>query len=373
MIKFRWIKMSLFLMPVLQFTAAAGQLFLSFTVRVGEEVTLSCENVIDGQQKCNSTTWLFSKSRNTATVELIKLGQIGERAKAKSDRLSVTASCSLLIKKVTVEDVGRYDCQQFKLGDKQGPDSVVLLSVVTMTEHKDPDKVTLNCSVSTRERCRHTVKWLYAGQDVAKDNKDLVTSQSPCSASVHFLTSHFIHTSRSNFFTCEVTDGNKVQLFPFRLRPSGEKPGEDTTTATTESTTTENSRKAGITTTASAINDASTELQGWWWLYIIVAVVLVAVLVIAVAVIRWKRTKGNKTRMNDNVELTSNPAVTQSETSLDTADPEDGVSYASVSYTSKTKNSKARVHSKTDEGDAVTYAVVKASSADPSSFYATIN
>ncbi|XP_044025104.1 uncharacterized protein LOC122863067 isoform X2 [Siniperca chuatsi] len=297
MIKFRWIKMSLFLMPVLQFTAAAaGQLFLSFTVRVGEEVTLSCENVIDGQQKCNSTTWFFSKSRNTAAVELIKLGQIGERAKAKSDRLSVTASCSLLIKKVTVEDVGRYHCQQFKLGDKQGPDSVVLLSVVTITEHKDPDKVALTCSVSTFERCRHTVKWLYASKDVAKDNKDLVTSQSPCSASVSFLTSHFIHTSRSNFLTCEVTDGNKEQLFPFRLQPSG----EDTTTATTESTTTENSRKAGITTTASAINDASTQLQLNWWRFSIVSAGLAALIIIVVAVNMWTRTKGKKTQMDEN-------------------------------------------------------------------------
>ncbi|XP_044025033.1 uncharacterized protein LOC122863049 isoform X1 [Siniperca chuatsi] len=371
MAEFKWI--SLFLIAVLQFTAAAERLPLSFTVRVGDEVTLPCENVTDSQRKCDGTTWLFFGSGNTAAVDLIYLGQIVERAKAQSDRLSVTASCSLVIKNVTVEDVGRYSCRQFRSGDKQGPDSVVLLSVVTMTEHKDTDKVTLNCSVSTFEPCGRTVKWLYEGKDVAKDNKDLLTSQSLCRASVSFLTSHYSHTSRSNFLTCEVTVGNKVQLFPFRLRPSGEKPGEDTTTATTESTTTatetttttksttkstttENSRKAGITTTASAINDASTEQKGWWWLYIIVAVVLAALLVIAVAVIRWKRTKGNKTRMNDTV-----------------ADPEDGVSYASVSYTRKTKNSKARVHSKTDEGDAVTYAVVKASSADPSSFYATIN
>ncbi|XP_044025041.1 uncharacterized protein LOC122863049 isoform X9 [Siniperca chuatsi] len=333
MAEFKWI--SLFLIAVLQFTAAAERLPLSFTVRVGDEVTLPCENVTDSQRKCDGTTWLFFGSGNTAAVDLIYLGQIVERAKAQSDRLSVTASCSLVIKNVTVEDVGRYSCRQFRSGDKQGPDSVVLLSVVTMTEHKDTDKVTLNCSVSTFEPCGRTVKWLYEGKDVAKDNKDLLTSQSLCRASVSFLTSHYSHTSRSNFLTCEVTVGNKVQLFPFRLRPSG----EDTTTATTESTTTENSRKAG-----------------WWWLYIIVAVVLAALLVIAVAVIRWKRTKGNKTRMNDTV-----------------ADPEDGVSYASVSYTRKTKNSKARVHSKTDEGDAVTYAVVKASSADPSSFYATIN
>ncbi|XP_044025084.1 uncharacterized protein LOC122863061 [Siniperca chuatsi] len=308
MAEFKWI--SLFLIAVLQFTAAAEKLPLSFTVRVGDEVTLPCENVIDGQQKCNSTTWLFAGSGNTAAVQLVRLGQIGERAKAQSDRLSVTASCSLVIKKVAVEDVGRYDCQQFRSGDKQGPDSQVHLSVVTMTEHKDTDKVTLNCSVSTREPCGRTVKWLYAGEDVAKDNKDLLTSQSLCSASVRFLTSHYIHTSRSNFLTCEVTDGNKEQLFPFRLRPSGEKPGEDTTTATTESTTTtENSRKAGITTTASAISDASKELQACTDCsalnYIMLVMRVAELLLITAITVLLIRARGNQRPPDDNTVLNS--------------------------------------------------------------------
>ncbi|TDH00721.1 hypothetical protein EPR50_G00191430 [Perca flavescens] len=71
--------------------------------------------------------------------------------------------------------------------------------------------------------------------------------------------------------------------------------------------------------------------------------------------------------------LTSNSAATQSapETSQDTADPEGGVSYASISYTKKT-NSRAQVQRKNDD-DAVTYTTVKASSADPSVLYATIN
>ncbi|CAK6977709.1 uncharacterized protein LOC121882147 isoform X1 [Scomber scombrus] len=89
--------------------------------------------------------------------------------------------------------------------------------------------------------------------------------------------------------------------------------------------------------------------------------------------------KGKKAQMDDNIGLDSNPAVTQPapETSQDTADPEDGVSYASISYTKKT-NSKARVPRK-DEGDAVTYSTVKASSSsagastDPSNLYATVN
>ncbi|XP_049445778.1 uncharacterized protein LOC125896876 isoform X2 [Epinephelus fuscoguttatus] len=358
MAEFRQIQMSLFLVTLLQFTAVTRQSSNSFTVTVGDDVTLSCENVTDGQDNCDSTTWLFSKSRSTAAVALARGWQIVE--KAKSDRLSVTKHCALVVKKVTDEDVGHYTCSK-ETSEQQT--SVVHLSVVTMTEQKDTDEVTLTCSVRTYERCPHTVKWLYQGQDVDKDNKDIKTSQSLCSASVTFLTSVYIYTSRYKLFKCAVTDGDRVQVFPFRSQSSGEKPGEDTTTAAaTASTTAENS------TTADS------------WVYITVAVALAALLILIVAIIVWRRTKGNKTQMSDTIGLTSNPAVTQAapEPSQDTADPEDGVSYASISYTKKT-NSKAQVLFK-DEDDAVTYSTVKASSscsagasADLTNLYATIN
>ena len=109
---------------------------------------MPCENLIRHQDRCGSTIWLFSASRNTAAVELIEFGQIGEKAKAKSDRLSVTANCSLVIKKVTVEDVGRYFCRQFKSGQKQGQDSQVDLSVVT-SEYLHHNVFSSNCLVRT--------------------------------------------------------------------------------------------------------------------------------------------------------------------------------------------------------------------------------
>ncbi|GLD65714.1 uncharacterized protein AKAME5_003008900 [Lates japonicus] len=118
--------MSLFLILVLQCTAVTGQ-FSSFTVRVGHEVTLPCENVIDDQNNCDSTFWVFSDS----SVELVTHGRISATDKSKSDRLSLTENCSLVIKKVTDEDVGRYDCQQYRPGLEQGQDTLIVLSVVT--------------------------------------------------------------------------------------------------------------------------------------------------------------------------------------------------------------------------------------------------
>ena len=102
------------------------------------------------QNKCDGTTWIFSRSTNTAAVELIKLGQIGENAKAKSDRLSVTADCSLVIKKVTVEDAGWYVCQQFNRSGQLQPDlgSLVVLSVVS-SEYLHHNVFSSNCLVRT--------------------------------------------------------------------------------------------------------------------------------------------------------------------------------------------------------------------------------
>ncbi len=93
-----------------------------------------------------------------------------------------------------------------------------------MTEKKSNDEVKIYCSVSPYEQCRrsHKVKWLFKNQGFDKDNKNLGTSQSACSASVHLKTSHYIYKD-IHFLKCKVTVDDKVQLFPFIL----EKPGEN--------------------------------------------------------------------------------------------------------------------------------------------------
>ncbi|XP_054872133.1 protein EVI2B-like [Amphiprion ocellaris] len=89
-----------------------------------------------------------------------------------------------------------------------------------------------------------------------------------------------------------------------------------------------------------------------------VAVVSAALLIIIVAVIRWKGAKENNTQLDDN-----------------TADPPDGVSYASIRYKKKTKR-KARVQG---EDDMVTYSTLNTfstsagASTDPRRLYISIN
>nr|XP_040017039.1 uncharacterized protein LOC120808279 isoform X3 [Gasterosteus aculeatus aculeatus] len=285
MAEFRGIQTSLLLILMLQFTEAATRQRL--TVRDGDEVTLPCNSVTEDQNNCDSTVWFFTYLRSTQAVVLVTNGQI-EEAKAESDRLSVSQNCSLVMKKVTRGDVGLYLCRQVRPGG-QYKDAEVLLSVVSMTEETNRDKVTLRCSVWTNERCEHTVKWMNGGQDVDKD-KEVKTSPSLCSASLSFMTSHFFYTSSFTSLTCEVTDGDKVMQFS----PSGDKTGEDTTTTTTTEDT-----KAGDTTTTSAIREASAEPQSGWRL-VSVSVGLAALIIILVVVNMWIRIKERKTQTEEN-------------------------------------------------------------------------
>ncbi|XP_030262011.1 uncharacterized protein LOC115574551 [Sparus aurata] len=275
MVEFRWITFSLFLMLVGSLTAVTGK-YPSVAVRVGDELSLSCENVKHDQERCNSTTWIFFGS--TKAVRLFDRGQIHKEAQTKSDRLSVRENCSLVIIDITIEDGGDYFCMQMESGEQQGPVTDVYLSVVTMTEHQEADDWTLNCSASYHGWCRHTVKLLYEGKEVAED-EDMTTSQTNCSAAVTFYDPK--KSKHNESFECEVTEifTGKVQQFTFSRQSSGEKTGDDA--QTTMSTT---------TTVSITVR----------WRFIIVSVGLSALLISVVTVNMWTRTKENKTQREEN-------------------------------------------------------------------------
>ncbi|XP_050927690.1 uncharacterized protein LOC127142646 [Lates calcarifer] len=237
-----------------------------------------------------------------------------------------------------------------------------------MTEHEDDDKIILTCSVLTYGDCRYTVEWL-------KDDFTVMeTSHHYCSASVNIKTSH-LTDQYYKLLQCKVTDIDSkiVQVFNFSLQTSKEKTGEGGS-GVRPTIKPGTSEETNNTTSSPDNNNTPDSLL---WLYIVLALGLAAL--ITVVLIRWKKTKGNKTQMDGNMGLTLNPAETLSDpqTFQDTTDPEHGVSYASISYTKKTK-SKARVQGDDGEGGAVTYSTVKASSSsagasiDPSNLYATI-
>ncbi|XP_067337530.1 uncharacterized protein [Channa argus] len=221
MAEFRRILMVLFLILMIHFTVTGQSSY--FTVRDGDDVTLPCGNVRDGQNKFNRTDWMLTDQENNGTVMLVRRGQIEtvQIPNSKSDRMSVTENCSLVIKNVTDEDIGRYTCRQFnESGQQEGSDSVVDVSVVTMTEHKHSDKILIYCNVSTFKHSKPSVKWLFQGKH--EHHNDLSASKTKYYATVSFPDSHFTSSSVLNSLKCEVTDPDgKVQQFPFRLQSSG--------------------------------------------------------------------------------------------------------------------------------------------------------
>ncbi|XP_025760261.1 A-agglutinin anchorage subunit [Oreochromis niloticus] len=306
MAAFTWIQMSSLLILMLQFkvTTEQHQTVQTVTAGRGHDVTLPCKNVIQGQHNCISTTWIFSDS--SSSVELFELGK-NKKAKPKSDRLSLSADCSLVIKKVTDQDVGRYTSRQYKTatGSQEGPDFTIDLSVSNIEDVKTTTKSTIKPT----------------------------------------LTITNIWTTEEEVKTSLTTTSNQ--------------PDEPATTKSTTvefTTKTSSTRKSTSTTTSEETSNNPPGVQSW---FIIVPVGLAALLVVVVIII-WKKTKENKTQQSDN-----------------TAEADDEVSYASISFTKKTKNKdRPRVD---DDGETMTYSTVKTFSppagvsTDSSDLYSTIN
>ncbi|XP_047194167.1 uncharacterized protein LOC124851213 isoform X2 [Hippoglossus stenolepis] len=362
------IKMSLHLLLVLiPFTVLAAQ-SSHIIVRAGAEVTLPCDNVRDDHVNCGATSWIFSDSKRTGTVNLFVNRQLDTSviSKSKADRLRLAANCSLVIREVTAEDAGQYNCIQFDLTTQTHEDHLVYLSVVNVTEQKRTDEVTLSCSVSTYERCKLTVKWLYMNIDVTEDNTELKTSQSSCSATVSFSKSHSVHKMKNySSLTCKVRDRYKEEKFAF-IPPS-----------------------SGKNKPAPGNNEMTTD---WWW-YIALAVGFATIVIMVVILIRWRRNKDTQINADENITFSAeetkgfdepdsslceaNSSVpvdsgNKTQTDKNTVDPADDVAYASISH------SPYSVVQFQGGDDAVIYSTVTAPSsstgpsADPSSLYANV-
>ncbi|XP_027897011.1 uncharacterized protein LOC114159110 isoform X1 [Xiphophorus couchianus] len=376
MAAFRWIQMVLLLILMLQFKAQIEMQRTFLTVRDGNEVTLPCGNRRDTHDESDETSWFFNDKHSSEIRELVKLGNSHREMKTISDRLSVTANGSLLLHKVTEVDVGQYTCRWTISG--QHHDFAVYLSVITIffslislfspvVEQEKPDKVALFCSVVFHDDCLHEVKWLYEGKE--EKPSDMEIYQHSCSATVTFPTSHQkldIYPS----LTCKVTNSvtKAVQLIPFSLQSS--EVTQSTPTATHHWT--------------SAGSNKEVKQQGFPWWYIFIPLCLAMVLITVLVIIIWNKTKGNKTQIegsmvpqhkaatNQDLNPESSVGLAVPETSQNTPEPEDGLSYATINF-KKSKKKTGKVQ------ETVIYSTVGTSSSsagvssDTDCLYSTVN
>ncbi|XP_023203994.1 uncharacterized protein LOC111611433 isoform X2 [Xiphophorus maculatus] len=387
MAAFRWIQMVLLLILMLQFKAQTETQQTFLTVRDGNEVTLPCGNRRDTHDKSDETIWFINDKHLSEIRTLIKLGNSHREMKTISDRLSVTANGSLLLHEVTEDDAGRYTCRWTISG--QLHDFAVYLSVITIVEQEKPDKVALFCSVIQYDHCLHEVKWLYEGKE--EKPSDMKIYQHSCSATVTFPTSHQkldIYPS----LTCKVTNSvtKAVQLIPFSLQSS--EVTQSTPTATHHWTSAgsnkevkqqgENQRKTtkGVEKTT---NSADLTSSFPWW-YIFTPLCLAMVLITVLVIIIWNKTKGNKTQIegsmvpqhkvatNQDLNPESSVGLAVPETSQNTTEPEDDLSYATINF-KKSKKETGKVQ------ETVIYSTVGTSSSsagvssDTDCLYSTVN
>ncbi|XP_029984944.1 uncharacterized protein LOC115415496 [Sphaeramia orbicularis] len=364
MVENKQIKMSFSLLLMLQITVAAGK--ISSVVRRGDDAMLSCANL--NVHDCGQITFFFTQ--DTYRTELVQRGQIKSNGKVTTDRLRMTANCSLVIKEVEPNDAGLYHCQKNRHQQVEYTEN--WLSVVSINKQEVDEKIELTCSVSTYVQCTHPVKWLYEENEVTKNNKNIWLSQDICWSTVTFKKS--IDTES---FTCKVEDKNtgNIHLFPFRPQSSG---GDTTTTASTTTKTTQGSKSQTTSSATDGISHSPITRFNWWW-YIAVAVGLLVLLVIVIVVIKWRRNKGSKKQKNSSVAVSLDTAEFpfSAENIQEPVDPENGICYASVNYTKRTK-SKKQVPDMDDAEETVTYSTVKCSrssgvaSTDLNDLYASV-
>ncbi|XP_056451325.1 uncharacterized protein LOC130386429 [Gadus chalcogrammus] len=106
--------------------------------RVGDSVTLQCNNVIKGYQRCSSVTWVYGRD-SSGTVELVTKGGLRQDnlSGTKASRLSLRPQCFLNISDINVGDAGLYSCQQYDSHSMFGVDETIYLSVLSGITQED--------------------------------------------------------------------------------------------------------------------------------------------------------------------------------------------------------------------------------------------
>ncbi|XP_049914215.1 uncharacterized protein LOC126398707 isoform X1 [Epinephelus moara] len=210
----RMARLGLILIFMLQFEGISGTTIFQY-YRPGHDATLPCATISSTETICSSVTWLYNKNVSQTSTE-VENGKV-MKSSARAARLSVDTDCSLVINKVTAEDVGFYTCQR---GRSTSQDVDIFLSVLSISPSQpdaDPKRdgeVTLECSLSRYSDLgpcpQNSVHWVnetgavLSGEGVGYK----FLRQTEC---VSALTVK--HQSGNNRkYTCQFVDNNKVEI-----------------------------------------------------------------------------------------------------------------------------------------------------------------
>ncbi|XP_042156847.1 uncharacterized protein LOC112217852 isoform X4 [Oncorhynchus tshawytscha] len=200
------------LVTVLYLLSGVSGETLSMFSRVGDDVSLPCNNVI--YPNCSSTVWIYNRDGSTGTIEVVTLGKIKVD---QTERLSLGSNCSLHVSDVRAEDAGLYICQQYltKTGPQHGGDAPVDLSVLTIssttpvTDLKPNVNMTLQCSLLTYTG--HGTCW--SGFSLSWDPKTGTNAQDTQDSSCDItLTVTLQKKDNNRKWTCTLTEKGNMKI-----------------------------------------------------------------------------------------------------------------------------------------------------------------
>nr|XP_046195019.1 uncharacterized protein LOC124025726 isoform X2 [Oncorhynchus gorbuscha] len=184
-------------------TGVSGETLSMFS-RVGDDVSLPCNNVV--HPDCSSTTWIYNRDGSTGNIEEVTLGKIKVVQKERAERLSLGSNCSLHVSNVRAEDVGLYTCQQYlkETGPKHG-----VSSTTAVTDLKPNVKMTLRCSLLTDTQhgtCRSGFSLSWGPKTGTKAQ---VTQDSSCDIT---LTVTLQKEDNNRKWTCTLTEKGNMKI-----------------------------------------------------------------------------------------------------------------------------------------------------------------
>ncbi|XP_026110639.1 vascular endothelial growth factor receptor 1-like [Carassius auratus] len=197
----------------------SGVDYVHVFISSGEDVRLSCNNAL---HDCKSTTWLFNRFSNSATVELIALGT-KKKDTESHERLSLGSDCSLNIRNISTEDYGSYICQQWTSegGERLAPDTGVYLHVLHVssshTEISAGLSVTLFCQLYSYPRVscddsghskRIDLFWVNQAGVKSDSRLQISSSSDHCIIS---LNKTLLNEDHNREWRCEVTERDQVK------------------------------------------------------------------------------------------------------------------------------------------------------------------
>nr|XP_029503874.1 uncharacterized protein LOC115119251 isoform X5 [Oncorhynchus nerka] len=321
-------------------TGVSGETLSMFS-RVGDNVSLPCNNVV--YPDCSSTTWIYNRAGSTRTIQEVRLGKIEVDQTERADRLRLGINCFLHVSDVRAEDVGLYTCRQFltENGPQHEGDAQVELSVLTISS---------TTAVT-----------------------DLKPNDSSCDIT---LTVTLQKKDNNRKWTCTLTEKGNMKIsidFTSTFSDIEERTTDsDDVISTVPGSTASTTRPALSTTSPSSAGSQNL------FLTVTVGLALAAALCVTAAVIIVRRRRDKNQVPTDNSIGLNAVNHSTPPTNEDQSQPADRITYASIDHLNQNPPHRVNANSK----DAVMYASVMPSSgrgretenpADPSSLYSTVS